>query len=346
MVKVNKLKFVFYGAGGIGATLGGWLSQNYENIYILARGDNAKAMKDNGLILYERENKNPEPIPVRIIEDLNELTSIDVVVIVVKNYDLKKVAKDIYSKLGDKPIIVALQNGVENQEILPKYFSKIIYGVVVQSGWYDKPGVFGNRGKGYIILGTLNNENQELLEKIAQIFNLGFTTRITKNYQEAAHSKLIVNLANSIFTLISSELGDDIAIFKLWQIFVNVFLEGVKVIKVAGYDEYELRGLPSWNMMKIGKNLDKKAAVNNIERSLEYSWLNSMAQDKIIRQKDQSELESLNGYILKLADSLNIEIPYNKIIYKLCKKQFKKMPYQPLPIEVVWEKINEALNKK
>ena len=39
---------------------------------------------------------------------------------------------------------------------------------------------------------------------------------------------------------------------------------------------------------------------------------NSMVQDMIIRQKNQSELESLNGYFVKLADSLGIDIPYNK----------------------------------
>ena len=41
-----------------------------------------------------------------------------------------------------------------------------------------------------------------------------------------------------------------------------------------------------------------------------------MAQDMIHRKKNQSELESLTGYLINIADSLNIEIPYNKMIYK------------------------------
>lgn len=346
MSNINTLSVIIYGVGGIGATLGGWLTQGYDNVYLLARGENAKALKVNGLILYERENKNPAPIPVKVIEDLNELTNIDIIVITVKNYDLEEVAKDISKKLGDKPIIVGLQNGFENQHILAKYFSKIVYGVVVQSGWRDKPGIFGTRGKGHLTLGTPNNENQDIVEKIVEILNIGIPTRMTNEFQDAAHSKLIINLSNSVYTIISPELKDDDAIFMLWQIFVNVYLEGVKVIQAAGYKEFELKGLPSWKTIELGKNLDKTVAVNNFKRSTKYAWLNSMAQDMILRQKHQSELESLNGYILKLADSLNIEIPYNKIIYNLCKEQFKKVPYQSLPVEVVWEKINEALNKK
>lgn len=169
---------------------------------------------------------------------------------------------------------------------------------------------------------------------------------MTERFQDAAHSKLIINLSNSVYTLISPELKDDNAIFMLWQIFVNVYLEGVKVIKAAGYKEFELKGLPSWKAIELGKNLDKTAAVNNFKRSIKYAWLNSMAQDMIRRQKNQSELESLNGYLLKLADSLNIEIPYNRIIYDLCKEHFDKTPFQPLPVEIVWEKINEKQNKK
>jgi 2-dehydropantoate 2-reductase len=342
---INDLTVVIYGIGGIGATLGGWLSQKNDNIYLLARGENAKVLKSNGLILKNIVSDNVETIKVKAIEDLNEIPNIDVVVITVKNYDLEEVAKDISTKLGDKPIVVGLQNGFENQQILPKYFTKYIYCVVVQSGWIEEPGIIGTRGTGYLTLGTPENENQEIAEKIAKILNLGIPTRTTQQFQDAAHSKFVINLSNATFTLISSELKDDDAIFKLWSIFLNVYLEGVEVVKAAGYKEFQLKGLPSWNVMELGRTLDKETAVNNFRRNLKYSWFNSMAQDMIHRNKNQSELESLTGYIVKLADSLNIEIPYNKTIYKLSKQQFKKKPYQPLPVETVWEEINKNLSK-
>jgi 2-dehydropantoate 2-reductase len=336
----DELTIVIYGIGGIGATLGGWLSQKNDNVYLLARGDNARTLKSNGLILKNIVSDNIENIKVNVIEDLNEIQNIDVVVITVKNYDLEEVAKDISDKLGDSPIVIGLQNGFENQKVLPKYFTKVVYAVVVQSGWREEPGIFGTRGKGYLTLGTPENENLEITENIAQILNLGIPTRTTQQFQDAAHSKLILNLANATFTLISSELKDDDAIFKLWQIFMNAYLEGVKVVKAAGYKEFDLKGLASWNVMELGKNLDKATAIKNFGRNLKYSWFNSMAQDMIYRKKNQSELESLTGYLIKLADSLHLEIPYNRMIYKLCKEQFKKVPYEPLPVEIVWDKIN------
>ena len=337
----DDLTIVIYGIGGIGATIGGWLTQKNDNVYLLARGENAQTLESHGLILHERGNDNLEPIPVKVIEDLNEITNIDIIVITVKNYDLEEVAKDISTKLGDVPIVVGLQNGFENQQILPKYFTKVVYAVVVQSGWREEPGKFGTRGKGHLTLGTPENENPEITEKIAKILNLGIPTKTTQQFQDAAHSKLIINLSNATFTLISSELKDDDAIFKLWDIFMNVYLEGVEVVKAAGYKEYELKGLPSWNVMELSRNLDKATAIKNFGRNLKYSWFNSMAQDMIHRQKNQSELESLTGYLVKLADSLNIKIPYNRVIYELSKQQFEKKPYQPLLVETVWEEIKK-----
>jgi 2-dehydropantoate 2-reductase len=339
----NNYTIVIFGSGAIGATLGGWLSQNLHNVYLLARGENAKAIKSNGLILYENERKNSQTIPVNIIEDLRELEKINLIIIAVKNYDLEAVARDIYQKVDDKAIILALQNGVENLKLLPKYFSKIVYGVIVMSAWRDKPGVFGTRGKNQIVVGTPNNQNQDVLNLVTKKLNLSFPIKITTKYQDAAHSKLVLNIANSVFTLIEQNVDDDDYIFTLWKIFLNAYLECVDIVKAAGYQEHKIKGLPLWKTMEFAKNLDKKTALDNFRRDIKYSWLNSMAQDKLIRRKEQSELESLNGYLLDLAHQNDIKVPFNEVIYRLCKKAFSVVPYKPLHVDEVWNEIEKEL---
>jgi len=339
----EKLNIIIYGTGAIGATLGGWFAKSYENVYFLSRGENLKALKSNGLILYKNDKKIAEVIPINVIEDLNEADSVDIIVITVKNYDLEEVAKDIYEKVGNDAIIVGLQNGVENQKILPKYFSKIIYGVIVISAWMDKPGIFGTRGKNQIILGILNENNQQISEKITGIFNKSFPTILTKDFQDAAHSKLVTNLGNSIFTLIDQKNQDDESVFKLWKIVVKNFLEGVKIVEAAGYKEYKLKGLPTWDVMKFALNLNKKVAVNNFKEGMKFYWLNSMTQDMLLRQKSMSELETINGYLISLADQLGLSVPYNRTIYKLCKENFSKTPYRPLNVETVCREIKNNM---
>jgi len=40
----NEKNNIFYGADAIGATLEGCLSEHYESIYLISRGDNAKVI--------------------------------------------------------------------------------------------------------------------------------------------------------------------------------------------------------------------------------------------------------------------------------------------------------------
>ncbi|GAG87885.1 unnamed protein product, partial [marine sediment metagenome] len=70
--------------------------------------------------------------------------------------------------------------GIINQEILPKYFSKVLYAVIVFSAWRDNPGVFGYRSKGIIFLGTVDNILQPIMEKISKIMSLGISTKISE----------------------------------------------------------------------------------------------------------------------------------------------------------------------
>ncbi len=340
------MSIVFYGAGAIGSTLAGWLSDHYELVYLFARGKNANAIKSRDLILYEMDRENSRNIPIKVITDLNEIKPPKFIVIIVKNYDLEEVAEDIHKKLGDEPIVIGLENGVENQKILPKYFSKVVYGVIMCSAWYDEPGIFGNRGKGEIILGTPTNERQELINLVRDLFILGFPTKISKRFNDAVHSKLILNNANSIFTLIDNTNLTDEKKYKIVKLFVYDFLEGIEVLKKAGYKEHKLKGFPSWKLIKLAKKIGKGLILRAFSDSIKYAWLNSMAQDMVIHKRGKSEIESLNGYFIELAEKNGVDVPINRTIYNLCKEEFAKVPFKALDIDIILNRINENLDEK
>lgn len=338
MTNLNKeYEIVIYGAGAIGASIGAWLAPYYDKVYLLARGQNAEVMKNKGIIIYRKENPPKDPIPVKIIQDLNEKPKTNVVIIVVKNYDLEEVAKDIYEKLGDNPIIIALQNGTENQKVLPKYFSKIIYGVIMISAWRDDPGIFGYLNRGYIILGTLDNSLNKELKEMSEILSKATKIRISEKIQDAIHGKMIFNLLNSILTLINHKSPSPKSISILREIIVTTLNEGINIVQVAGYHEHSLPGFITWKELQDAVNLPNDTA----DRFFLDNGPNSMIQDMIIRQKGKSELESLNGYFIELANSLGINAPFNKILYKLCKENFKKTPYQPLEPEEVYHLLKK-----
>jgi 2-dehydropantoate 2-reductase len=332
---------VIYGAGSIGSTIGGWMASNYSSVYLIARGEHAAVMKEHGLILYEAGNSKPETVDVNLVDDLKEVSDAQVLVLTVKNYDLREAAKDISSKLGDKAIIVALQNGVKNQHVLPKFFSKVIYGIVGYSAMILKPGVTKYQSRGPVYLGTIDNEIKHSIEEICNTFNQCFETEITPHLQDTVHCKIVLNLTNALFTLVGLNYQEISSYDKLATIASKLVNEGINIIQKAGYKEYPMKNYPSWRTLRLGLTLPSFIRTRVLRRTTKHAIINSMGQDVLLRRKKNTELESFNGYIINLANSIGIEAPYNLTLYNLCKKEFSRSDFQPLSIEEVWDKFRQ-----
>ena len=68
--------------------------------------------------------------------------------------------------------------------------------------------------------------------------------------------------------------------------------------------------------------------------------ISSMAQDVLLNKTGDSELETINGAILELAKKYNVDVPYNREIYNLCRKEFSKPDFVPMDIHKVWSEIS------
>lgn len=335
----SQLKILFFGTGVVGGTVGAWLRPHYNRLQFLDRADVAQVLDENGLETYFGDDpETRQRVKIDVVSDLRDAFDPDVVVIGVKNYSLEPVAQLIHQALGDKPIIVAMQNGVENQRVLPKYFSKVIYCVVGFNAWADSVGVLGYQKKGPLVLGTLNGELQEELAEIARIFNLGVETHIARNIQDAAYCKLVINLTNSLTTLLGlgvQEISDQ-GLFQ--HLLTNMLYEGVQIIKAAGYKESTIGGMPSWLTMWAGANLPRMIIKPIFDKNVKKMVLSSMAQDVILRGSNETELETINGTILALADAHNMAAPYNRAIYSLCKECFSA-DFKPMDVRHVWDRV-------
>jgi len=262
------------------------------------------------------------------------------VVVAVKLYDLESAAQAIRASLDDRALVLGLQNGVESQAVLPKYFSKVAYGVVGYNAWVDEPGVIGYQEKGPLVIGTPDNSLQEELRALAGIFTPGVEALVTTHLQDTMHSKLAVNLANSVTTLVRRPNGADPGELDLYQdLLSNTIYEGVRVIRAAGYHEDHQCGMPSWRTLWAAAKLPKFITRGLFRRNLKRLGMSSMGQDVLLRKRTITELEYLNGYLLQLAEQQGVSVPYNRAIYRLSKKHFARPDFQPLSAREVWKDV-------
>jgi 2-dehydropantoate 2-reductase len=344
---IDKQKTIlFFGAGAIGGSVAAWLA--HSGLPVVAHDLPAimEKIRADGLTTYRsNDNSSRKTVSVPTITDLREVMEPDVVAISVKNYHLDSVARTVRESFGDRPTILALQNGIANQEILPKYFSKIVYCVICYNAWVDEPGVIGYQKKGPLVFGTPGNEYPKETERIAALFNRGVETLVSTRFQDVAHSKMIVNLTNSVTTLVGHgfrPISDAVVYQKLMT---NITYEGTLIARAAGFKECTLGDMPPWRLFFLGAKLPRIITKPLFEKNLKKMVMSSMSQDIIQRGGKESELETINGYVVRLAEKHGVKAPYNRAIYNLCKKEFAKPEFHPLDVREVWKAVAPELRK-
>jgi 2-dehydropantoate 2-reductase len=322
-------KIVIYGAGAIGTSIAAWLAPQYPQLYLLARGEHAKVIKAKGLSFYH--NTGPKTVvPIKVIEDLNEQPDAEIIIITVKNYDLESVAKEIKAKVHSEPLILGFQNGVENQKVLPQYFKKVIYGVVCYNAWRDAPGVVGYRSQGAVVIGTLNNDLEEELQEIKSILGEVMIIKISSYIKEAAYNKLVLNLNNAVLTLLGQKSRTVQNADYMRKIITAVVYEGIEVLHKLGMKEERLPNIPSWHLFMLLFKLPSFLSNPLFKLGFGGPGINSMAQDILIKKQNQTEIDSFNGFIVKLAKENELKVPLNEKIYNLCKAKFSEPVFQPM----------------
>ncbi len=339
----KKPNVLIVGAGAIGLSIAGWIFPDNNNLHLLARGESVDTIRNRGLRLYQiGKEATTDPTPVKVIESLNEIPPPDIIIITVKNYDLDRTALQLRHQLGNyQPIIATFQNGVENQQILPKYFSRVIYGVVCYNAWREGAGKVAWVKRGHLIIGTPTNDLQPELQRVKDTLKPGLECAITNRLQDATHCKLAINLINALMAIAGFRKRSIESEKILVHMTTRLLGEGIQVLQAAGFKEHNLGSMPSWNDIQIAIDMPESPTNPLHDFIVNRVGPTSMAQD-VFSGKPTTELESLSGYMLELASNVGVPMPINQAIYEIAKEQFGP-GFRPIPEIDLWEMINNKI---
>jgi 2-dehydropantoate 2-reductase len=338
---------VVVGAGAIGLSLTGWILPQIKNLHLLSRGESAKLIRSQGLHLYQvgQEATTP-PRHVNVIESLNEISPPEIIIITVKNYDLDNLAQTLRNQLGDyEPVVASFQNGVENQKIIPRYFSKATFGVVCYNAWREGIGKVSYVKRGYVIIGTPKNDMHDQLNKISRVMNPGLECVVTDRFQDAVHCKLGINLINGLMALVGFRKRSIESEKILVHMTTRLLEEGVHVLQAAGFKEHFIgNNLPSWSDIEAAVDIPESPENPLYDFIIRRVGPTSMTQD-VFSGKKETELDSLNGYMLELAKKVGVSMPINQAIYEIAKAHFGS-DFKPIEEIELWEMINRRISDR
>ncbi len=146
---MSEAKILFIGPGAIGASVAAWVAESYP-VFVMGHGETQAALRQSGITTYAfaEPERTRRTVRVTTVDRPDDIGGVDIVVLAVKNYGLEAVARQVREALGERPIVVSMANGIDNQRILPKFFSKVIYCVVGYNARRDQPVVVGYQRKG------------------------------------------------------------------------------------------------------------------------------------------------------------------------------------------------------
>lgn len=322
---MTEANILFIGPGAIGASVAAWVAQTYPAVFVMGHGESQTALRKDGVTTYRFDDPDAtrRTTRVAVVDRPGEIGNVGIVVLAVKNYGLEAVARQVHDELGDRPIVVSLANGIDNQRILPKFFSKVIYGVVAYNARRDRPVVVGYQRKGPLLIGTPDNTLGAELGLVQSILARGCSTEITSRLQDAVHTKIVVNLTNALDALVGRGWRplSNLAVYQ--GLLTQTLWEGVRIIRAAGYREYRIAGIPSFAFLRAGTLLPGWLLRPVFKRRLSGYEMGSMTQDVALRGAADTELESITGYVVGLAEQHGVAAPYNRAILKLGREKFR-----------------------
>lgn len=295
------------GAGAVGCYFGGMLARAGAPVTLIGRSQHVEAITRNGLFLDTMHFQ--QQIPVSASTEVSSARDADIVLLCVKTVATVEAAESLAPHLAPHAVVVSLQNGVDNVErIRAATQIEAIPAVVYVAVEMTAPGYVKHTGRGDLIIGDLvrcaqDDTGHRQLESVASLFaRANIPCRVSDNIEGELWMKMIINCTyNAISALTSAkyhQLGRN-----SWtrQLMIKTIEESIAVARAAGVR------LPDVDMVEAGLQIAETMA----------NATSSMAQD--LARGKPTEIDSLNGYLVRRGTELGIATPVNQTLHALVK---------------------------
>ncbi len=195
-------RFVIFGAGAVGGTIGGRLFEHGHDVVLVARGAHGEACRDRGLRLRSAEGDVTLAIPTVLHPDALTLTDDDVVVLGMKTQDTADALEALATVAPASTPIVCAQNGVENERLALRRFPDV-YGICVMlPATHLEPGVVDVSStpvSGILDIGRYPAGTDATSEVIAAALSASsFASDSVADIMRRKYAKLLMNLGNAL----------------------------------------------------------------------------------------------------------------------------------------------------
>jgi 2-dehydropantoate 2-reductase len=295
-------RYVIYGAGAIGATIGARLHEAGFGVALVARGAHLDALRRDGLRFESPELRGVLRIPAAGSAGELAVEAHDVVILCMKGQDTEPAVEELFASAPRDVTVVCAQNGVENERIALRRFANVYGALVVVAAQHIDAGsvqAFFAPRAGVLDIGRVPEGEDERARAIAaDLRAAGFDSRAVPDIMRWKRTKLLRNVRNAVEVIAGDGEEAD-----------RLFARGVEEAEAC----LRAAGLAFASMEELSERFAPVATLRPVDGRLP----RSSSSQSLARGTGSIEADYLNGEIVLLGRLHGHPTPVNEALQRL-----------------------------
>lgn len=291
------MKVAVMGAGAVGCYFGVMLARHGHDVVLIGRPQHVEAIRRNGGAKLDSK-AFAGVVPIEATTEPAGVEGADLVLFCVKSGDTESAGRAMAPFLKDTATILSLQNGVDNPARLqPLLRQAVVPAAVYVATEMGGPGHVIHHGRGDLVIGASAASDPIA----AQLSAAAIPTKVSDRVIDQLWAKLVINCAyNALSAVAQLPYGRLFDVDGVREVMRNVVEECAAVAHALGV------ALPN----------DMYASTVALVTAMPNQY-SSTAQD--VARGRPSEIDFLNGYVVRKGAELNIPTPVNLTLHSMVK---------------------------
>ena len=292
------------GAGAVGCYFGAMLARSGVPVKLIGRAPHVEATTRDGLLLDGL--RVHERIPIAATTSIAEgVRDAGVIIFCVKTVNTESAAREMQPFLTPNTTILSFQNGVDNPDRIHSAIQlHAVPTAVYVAAEMTAPGCVTHTGRGDLVIGHhVGWPCHADLESLAAMFEQAeVPCRISDDIASELWTKMVLNCAyNALSALTRAQYGRLVRSDPVRDLGVRAIAETVAVARAEG--------------VLLPEQATAEAVLRVAEKMT--GATSSMAQD--IERGRPTEIDSLNGYVVRRGIALGVATPVNAMLVAMVK---------------------------
>jgi 2-dehydropantoate 2-reductase len=299
------MNILIVGAGALGSLIGARLSKTSASVSLFNTNHaHMQAIRKKGLDIEELDGS----VSNNRLEACYEVQKVpprpDLALVMVKTYSTEEAVSLVRPICSPSTVFLTLQNGIGNWERIAEIAGEksVLAGSTAQGATLLGPGRIRHGGNGPTYIGEPRGPASERVINVVEVFReSGLVTEPSSNVERLIWEKLVINVGiNAITGLTGIKNGLIAQVREATELCSQAVLEAIAVAGANGFT--------------IGDEMVQR--VIEVARATARNR-SSMGQD--VDKKKRTEIDAINGAVVRFAEKAGIAAPVNRTLTALIK---------------------------